>query len=412
MSVRNEHSQLLEKMDALHGPFNVINEITGEVFADGGKQYFLYRARINAFTRASRIPAPMFGFGFASQEGEARLKAMCEALERFCGVNYLGIGNRLATWDEVRDYAMWPGDFVRYSSQQYATPGFALRPFDPSSRTAWADARSCLSGRPVLVHSDLVQMRADPGFTRASSIGMAIHTDASIAIDSALLEVLERDALALVFWGELACPRLPFSILPDQLASHLESLAEAGFTLHCLHIRFDVAVHVVLWVAFRKNKAPFFIKGACADPSLARAAAKAFEELLRSFLHYERTPFQVAKQASGVFKNLMHYQNPDVDQRLGYLLGPPCSIPAADVESPGRTIADLIGDAGFEPLMVDMTYPSVSALGLHCVRALVPGLLKTPLGSEPWPMGMDRLWRMSKRDLADVPLDPPPHFFS
>ena len=405
-----------ELIDALRrqvSPYGVVNDLRGERLEDSGRPYYLYRARINAFTKTGLLTPPLSGFGFSGDEDDAVLKALCEALERFCGVNFEPQVRYRGRWTDVATKAVDPRQCLGYLDEQYRNPGFGLLPFDPGAIHDWVEASDPVSGSAVWMHLDQALMSMTSKVSRTSSIGMAIHSDAAQAAESAVLELIERDHLALAFWYGAPCRRLPTDDLPENFRHHLKSMQQAGYAVHCLGLNFGLDVPVVLWLAFRSDGLPHLLKGASAQRQGALARVKAFEEMFRSFLHYRQHPFDVSPQAQGALKNLVHYQSADVAQRLGFL------IDQTSQADPTELAQDFQGDLfghlvskGFPTYLVDMSHPVIGACGLTCVRAISPALVRTPLGSEPWQLASPRLRaRGGTRDAA-LAANPPLHFFS
>ncbi|CUA96544.1 YcaO-like family protein [Thiomonas bhubaneswarensis] len=405
-----------EMIDALCrsvSPFGVVNDLRGECLEDRGQSYFLYRARINAFGRTGLLTPPLSGFGFSGDKDDAVLKALCEALERFCGVNFEPRIRHRGPWSDVAPNAVDPRQCLGYLDEQYRIPGFSLAPFDPEADHDWVEAMDPVSKSTLWMHLDLALMSMTSKVSKTSSVGMAIHSDAGLAAESAVLELIERDHLALAFWYGAPCRSLPKDNLPLSLHPHLESMVQAGYELHCLGLNFGLDVPVVLWLAFRADGLPHLLKGASANRRGVDAQSKAFEEMFRSFLHYRRHPFEVSSNAQGAMKNLVHYQTPDVAKRLGFL------IDQTSRADPPELGGDFQGDLfthlmrkGFPTYLVDMSHSVIGAFGLTCIRAISPSLVKTPLGSEPWQLASPRL--RAYRGARDEALAAHPelHFFS
>jgi ribosomal protein S12 methylthiotransferase accessory factor len=401
---------------AIVQPFGLVNELRGDRLEDAGREYHLYRARINAIGRTGLITPPLTGFGFSEDEDDASLKAVCEALERFCGVNHVPTACR-APWDAVAARALDPAHCVHFDASQYADPSFPFRPFDRAAAHDWVAAHEAATGAPVLVHADLACMSSTSTLARTSSVGMAVHTEPALAAESAALELVERDHLALAFWRGRPCPTLGTGDLPAEMALHLESIRRAGYRVHALWLSYGLGVQVVLWMGFHDTLLPHFIKGAAAHRSLNLARAKAFEEMFRSFLYYRTHPFKRSAQAHGAMKNLMHYQSPDVARRLGFLVGVPATADAqaqaqADAAADPDGIYHGLARHGLRCYLVDMTHPFLRDLGLHCARAIAPALVHSPLGSEPWQLASPRLRQPGDPRDAALVAQPEPHFFS
>lgn len=406
-----EVAALLQALDRVTGPFGVLPEVRGDRLEDAGRSFHLFRARLNAIARTGLCTPALTGFGFAESAADARLKAACEGLERFCGINFRSAGARHASYDEMRRDAVSPAPWIRYSEEQRGHSGFQFVRFKTDEREEWIPASEGHSGRTRYVHADLVRMSQHPRLTRASSIGMAIHSDAQRAKDSAILELIERDHLALAFWRGDPCASMPVESIAPELHPHLESMRADGFRVHCVRIDYGLGVVVALWLAFRGSRLPHLLKGAAADRDIASARTRAFDELLRSFLYYRTRPFQIPAQPTGAERNLHHFQTPDVDSRLGFLVGPPMQSSATSAP-PARDLTGELHARGITVHFVDMGHRITRSLGLHCVRALSSGLVTPPLGSDPWPLDSPRLRRHGHPRDTQLSISPEPLFFS
>src|SRR5262245_45692900 len=99
--------ELLTALQKIVSPYGLVNDLRGDRLEDAGHTYHLYRARINAIGKMRLLTPPLAGFGLGSDEDDARLKAICEALERFCGVNFAPSTFR-GDWSSVFERALDP----------------------------------------------------------------------------------------------------------------------------------------------------------------------------------------------------------------------------------------------------------------------------------------------------------------
>lgn len=404
---------LLAELRKLVSPFGVISSSKGETLRADPDEFYLYKTKVSSITRFGPITPPLIGFGFSGDADLAELKSVCEALERFCGANYAGKDKIRSALSRLSNHAVDPVACLGYSDHQYSTPGFPLRRIQPGTEQTWVSSKELGTGRHLYIHADLVAMSPRSLHARASSIGMAIHREEHAAIEAALLELIERDHLAIAFWHGAPLPRIRPANASPEVQRHLDAMYEAGYEVACLHMNFGLGVHVVLWLAFRESAAPYLLKGAAAHFEFGTAKAKAFDELLRSFLHYKDRPFPLVGNAKGAMKNLMHYQRPDVKDRLGFLLGDFQALPSEEaIQQNQDQLVQHMSRRGFQVLAIDMTHELVARSGLRCVRVIVPGLVKTPLGSEPWQLGLPRLRRIGDARDANLATTHEPHFFS
>ncbi|GIH99884.1 YcaO-like family protein [Planobispora takensis] len=153
----------------------------------------------------------------------ARLRALGEAAERYCG--HLVPADRLveATWHDLAPDAVDPRVLALYSAGQSARDGFPFTGLGRADRTHWVRGTRH-DGTPVWVPAALVWLtpfRASPverarqsGSVRSRpvllpvSAGIAAGPDPASARAAALAEVVERHALATAWASERAFPAL------------------------------------------------------------------------------------------------------------------------------------------------------------------------------------------------------------
>jgi len=381
-------------------PFGIVSDLRGESFECADKTLHLYRARIHSISRSGFLPQTLTGFGFSDDAQLAEIKAIGEGLERFCGVNFSSRNAIHTTWKEISASAIHPSACLQYDDDQYLHKDCPLQKFDERKVSEWVPAYRYKTKEQLFIHADLVRMSHLSKIAKTSSIGMAIHTNIGVAEESALLELIERDHLALAFWHGEGGGQLDLEGMPDRIQVHLKALRDDGFRVYALLYRFNLNFPVVLWLAFRSTGLPYFLKGASSHKDIHVACEKSFDELLRSFLYYKKHPFVFEKKSQGAAKNLMFYQTPDAEMMLNFLLDTGTVAKMEDkTGNCSASIFDCVEEAGFPVFFVQMSHPLVVDLGMKCVRAVVPGLVRTPLGSEPWQLAARRLRRTgSDRD--------------
>ena len=415
---------LLERSRILHSLF--VEELTHPAHPAGA--HFLAGCAINTATRAGLLD-PVFCFGDASDRDAAVLRSLSEGAERYCTFHYDRARLQVCRMDELPGDPVPPPSLPLFSEEQYRQRDFRYSRFDPSQRYAWIDGVSLRSGETRFVPAEAVFTTCRPASTgpllSASSTGAAAHPDRDQAVLNALLETLERDALALAFLLNLRLPVLePTDAWTRETAG---VLAEEGYRVHLLGLRSDVSVPMVLVLGTRPSgPAPFIVKGASAAASVEQAMRKAMQEAWRGFLYFQKHPEMlptrtVAVPPDSIAYGMAYYQDPDAAASLERFVGGPSTGGEAPQLDPHRPLADLVQrivDAGMEPVVVDTTLPEVRAAGLTCVKAIAPGTIPVSFGRRPWQLGGDRLDRLAttlgSRGRLAVPgvHDCPPHFFT
>ncbi len=413
-------------LSELAGPAGLFRGLQVEdVGEPGGPSYYFARAAFNTGFRTHHGD-PVHCFGDGEDAALASLRCAAECLERFCTFHFDSRSWRRATWAELGDHAVAPPSLTLYSEAQYQTQGFPFPRFDPHRPGDWLRGHALASGREVWVPAELVFVgySAPAALTIETSAGAATQQSFEAAAAAGLLEVLERDALAVTFLAGHAPPRLSLPA-EGETSDRVRLMRDSGYQVVALDLTLDLEISVVLVLALRPGgPGPLLLKGAGSSFRRERALAQAMRELWRSFLYYRRHPeaATVARSAHpwSLEYGLAYYQRPEALATLRFLLqGPeaPASASTAEPDTLPRLV-EACARAQLEPIAVDCTLPMLREVGLHCVRVLVPGLQPLSVGEAPWRLGGQRVldlprrlgWR--DRPLTEGELHRAPHFFT
>ncbi|MDP2815731.1 MAG: YcaO-like family protein, partial [Rectinemataceae bacterium] len=219
------------------------------------------------------------GSGTAVTSDEARVKALAEAYERYISgvvrIDKISPATKLDTsWLDPRKIVpLQPFVFERYG----------LAEFNPDADWQWVSGKRYNSGETVMVPVDLVfyplsqnQLGRVRCFSSTSS-GVAVHTDQGIAIEKALLELIERDAIAVTWYAKRKVSALPVSALPDDVLLRTRHWIRKGWRVKFLDLTLD-SVPVVMSIIYSPERYPCFIAGAAASFNWQTAITKAWDE--------------------------------------------------------------------------------------------------------------------------------------
>jgi len=208
-----------------------------------------------------------FGFGVSYNRNKALLASLAEAVERF----YSGE----VYYDFVSSFKDLP-----IAIQPEKLSGLQI-PFVDSPKLKWVKGTQITTGEDVAILADQVfyplapTQLGYPRIAKASSNGVAAHSTEDAAIEHGLLELIERDAVAMAWYGRNLISEL--LDLSPELVSSVAFWKTHGYTVRFFDITTD-SVPVVMCTFSSKSSFPHFIVGACARYSLAQAADKAFAE--------------------------------------------------------------------------------------------------------------------------------------
>ena len=178
--------------------------------------------------------ADLGGAGADVELEPAWVRAAAEAIERYGTCTYLEEDFTVASAVELGDAALDLGRLPRCSDAEYADPRCPLRPADPNEAIRWVRGYSladrCERYVPAVMSHLYVTPAPAERFWLAISTGVAAHTDLPSAIEAAICEAVERDAIALVWLLRLPLARIELDAGSHggQVEANLDRLHRSG----------------------------------------------------------------------------------------------------------------------------------------------------------------------------------------
>jgi len=240
----------------------------------------------------------------------------------------------------------------------------------------------------------------------SSSTGVSAHCNVEQAFESAFLELIERDAISILWYCKRVVSKIPKSMWSTSVLKRSEIWNKYGFNTYVLDITVD-SVCVVLVLIVNKLKHPYLVSGCSASFSFKSSIYKAFNEAELMLLTWQDEKVDLEMDESkvetpedyGVF-----YMNPKNLQKVDWLINSKEMIVKADEVS--LTLEDLIKK--FDPIWVNMNKGKKKPLSV--VRVLSEKLMPLNFshGCEPYyhkrPFNLSMKWARKYPSL--------PHFFS
>ncbi|MEW2521901.1 TOMM precursor leader peptide-binding protein [Actinacidiphila alni] len=388
--------------------------------------------------------------GQANSFAASRDLAFLEGLERYAGTHRRETGGMITeAYDSLvgrGEAALDPRDCGLYAPRTYVTDPM-IAPFDPARPIPWVRGWSLRDERELLVPARLVYYSAGTAadhFVFECSNGCAIGSCLEEAVLFGLLELIERDAFLLGWYGNAPLTEIDLgSCRSPVVRAMTDRAALCGYDVHAFDNRIDLAVPVVTGLAVRRDGGPgtlAFAAGAAFDPETA--VESAVSEILTYLPHLPRQvterPAELAAMAADfdLVRRLPDHAAlfglPEMAAHVGNYLEPPAVRALEDVyaawERSRPRGLDLREDvlwckdelvrAGCDVIVVDQTTPEQRRMGLRTVCTLAPGLLPIDFG---WPrqraLTMPRLRTAQRRgglrpdDLRDDEVRRVPHPF-
>ncbi len=334
--------------------------------------------------------------GKGKTAAQARASALAESLERYCGVHD-GTEPRIrARFADLGDAAFRPNDCMLYSDAQFANRAahnlkdhkahWVPEPFDPQATIAWSPLWSLTHQQLRYLPTSMCYFgyqTTDPVFGRADSNGCAVGSVMEEAILQGLLELIERDAVAIWWYNRIPRPGVDLATSDDPYVAELVAhYATLGRSLWVLDVTGDLGVPTYAAISKRIDKREediIYGFGCHLDPRVA--LTRAMTEVNQS-LDAVPDVFQPATQNSylGSQESVVWWRTKRT-QDNAYLLPDPQATPIDLRTVKNHATDDLALDVGvcvnrlkaasIEVAVLDQLRPDVE---FPAVRVVAPGL--------------------------------------
>lgn len=314
---------------------------------------------------------------------EALLKVLVEAWERYVPDSMLN-----SSWhtkkavDMMHDEWLNPYDIYPISEKQQELFKNELSVFNPEESWQWVIGKKYVEDSLINIPVDAIYYQRGIQHTLsrlpciwASSNGVAAHPDKEIATQSALLELIERDALMATWYGKRSVKALPDEYLTQVVGNRLGFWKSIGCHVVALDISTDT-LPVILILIYSAKRKPALSSGSAAATTYERALRKAFSEAELMALSWSKRSFRNInpEDVKSVDDHGMLYANPAQCRHVEWLLNA-TQLPAL----PKAEMSVEQALCRINPWIVDMT-PRRPKTGLYVMRAIAPNLLPINFG--------------------------------
>jgi ribosomal protein S12 methylthiotransferase accessory factor len=395
------------------------------------------------------------GAGRTRSYRTSELIAMLEAIERWGGLHPGGKRTVVrASYAELDGRALDPRALGVHPAQSYQLPEFRFRPFDQQQACLWTWGYSFARQAPILVpqayayYGALYRTSAeDRPFVYEISNGCALGGCLEEAILYGILEVAERDAFLMTWYGRMPVPRLDLDTAADP-AIPLQAAAitaETGYHVQVYDTTLEQGIPCVWTMATSPEDGdpnqPRMVCAAGSHLDTERAVVNALSELgpilTDMIARYPQEADQARKMVTDpTLVATMHnhstlYGTPQAFDRLDFLTTGTDVRNLADIRASRHDMfghADLTDDlnealgrylnSGLDVIVVDQTTDEHRAGGFACVKVLIPGTVPMTFGYHNRRVdGLPRLYNIPhklgyrSRPLHHDELNPHPHPF-
>lgn len=395
-------------------------------------KFFTYTAWICNTAPFSDVNVQRYSASTALTRPEAMIKALGEAVERYCSAVFRLHDFVYASYREIGDSVLDPKRLMSFSHKQLATDKFKQFRFDDDTRLRWVKGYSLTQHRPLYVPAQLIYVpyiyTDEPIIRFPISAGKSLGGSYAWALYHGICELVERDAWMINYLNKLSREQVEIE------ASHNETLAKMNalfkkydLDLYVYDITTDIPIPSMLAILIdRSGGGPTILSGASTglDPEDAVLGAIAEAQQLRPSLQdvllrdpHTRDILQVKKNpnlircvyelpggVSGNLLRLLYWSGLEMIDELDFLLksdkrkridGIP-NRSSSDSRDNLRIVLDILEKRNCEVIFVDVTTPDVKALGIKVVSVVIPELMPLYLDESYKYLGNERLYSVPK----------------
>lgn len=317
--------------------------------------------------------------GKGESENSRLVSAVLEVIER--ASIYASSDRKISCYGDVSDVAINPM-LQGIPINQHGSEDWV--PYHPDTSVEWMDVVSLVTQRRHLCHSPF----ASTGFWVETTSGVAAGFSVVDAIESAILELVERDAV-IKAWHFRLPPLAKIGFAPhSNLDDCLEFLRDVGFETEIYRLDSFGAIPVALAVSRQISEFSVFfpigstVCGSASSCSLYGASLSAVLEVVQwvenSLFHGKKEPGQGKETGANFYASFDSAKNFDFLHR---------SCSASELHAPdfdqsicSQSLVDSLYDNGIEPYFADLTPSWAGCHGIKVVRAFAPGLHCLTLG--------------------------------
>lgn len=368
-------------------------------------------AAVNTSTGARGVEAhhraSIHGSGTGLTEEEATIPALAEAVERHAAATFYEEQffwhTAIAAECRVLDLDTVP----RCSDKEMADPHCSLSLAVKDKPIRWVKGLCLHTGEVVLVPAVMVYSHAgwrgpQERFWLPISTGCAAHGSYEDAVLTGLCEVVERDAISLVWRQLLPLPRIVLDSVGPIAAPYWELCQQANEDVewHFFDATMDIGLPTIyaLQVSHHHPHARTIV--ACSTSlTFDQALGKAIKDLIafkRAFQSKRVLPTDI-KAFTGLLDGACYMARPEHAAAFNFLLRSQRTVRLSQL-SQGNYLPHL-ADAlarfkalGMAVFAVDLTTDEAIRAGLRVVRVLIPGLQPLSLHTAAQFLGHPRLY--------------------
>lgn len=339
--------------------------------------------------------------GKGRSKNQAKVSAMCEALERYSGVYNGDEIRKIAKFSDFKaDDALRPNDLMLFSDAQYKNRDAVSRAghrfyylpaedFDENTAVEWSPVWSISEQKFVWMMCYQLYFSYDPSdralnhnFANPDSNGAASGNTPAEAFVQGFMELVERDAYAIWWYNRLSYPEVDLASFNDpyldQAITRYKNTYNRKLWVLDITNDFNIPVFVAISYRFDKQKQDICISaGAHFDPHIAAlravcelnqyisAVLKSTDEL-GSYTYFD-------KECNDWWQNATLATDPYLlpDNKVKKITKADYPLVKRNLNEEVQACIDAVHKKGLKIMVLDQTRPDV---GLPVMKVMVPGM--------------------------------------
>lgn len=323
----------------------------------------------------------------------AKLKATCEAIERYAGSVIPDQTYIKSSYNEIKSEAINPKRLINFDTLQY-TKAFPFSRFRPNTKIDWVRAFSITKSRNIVIPTSAIFLGYNATIPKkirlfpTTSNGLALGTSEKDAFRRGLYELIERDA-ALTLWYT---QRIPTRVNLDSLSNpdfHFikNKITNEGLILEVCISTFDIPIPSTIAIIRDIRGYPAFSVGLGCDNNLEKAIFKATMEALMVRNTLELLPKDMRinikrRSVKNFMDHALYYSTLSKKKVIRKLyFGKKMTIVKINSKfgfnekySDLDTLISLFTKKNMEIIKYNLTTPIINDMGYSVVKTIVPEL--------------------------------------
>jgi ribosomal protein S12 methylthiotransferase accessory factor len=359
--------------------------------------------------------ADIAGSGTSIDREQAALCARAEALERYCSSVYTSDQFITAAEVDLSEPCLSLLTLPVCSARELSRPGCPLTKPDPTQPIRWVRGVDLHTTEPTWVPAILSYLYFScenefENIAHSISTGTAAHTSYARGLLGATMEVIERDAISILWLQKMALPEIVGFLQYPRLAPYAEKFRQSsrGFEVRLFDATFDLGVPVVYGVLrshYNKLQHTLVTCSAAATPE--EAAEKAIRDMtaMRLASRGHLSPNRSPDDFRTVMDGMVYMAEASQQEGFDFLLNGTRKIGLDEMSklsspTPEGQMRELLGrlaEKKMRAFAVDLTTDEASTVGLKVVKVVIPGLQPLAFDARARYLGHSRLYELPRQ---------------